>query len=129
MSDFVQVIHGLLRLESRSGTVLRGFENRAALAAVEIEEGKEVLTSAIVWLFVAMAAGLLVGLALTFLVAAVFWDTPHRVTALVVLALVELAVAVIAGAVARVRWRSWFPLEQTRAQLKKDSECLRQMFN
>jgi uncharacterized membrane protein YqjE len=129
VSDFTETLRGAARIGARSQTVFRGIENRAALASLELEEGCGAMLSVLGWVVFAASAALLVGVTVNFMVAAAFWDTPHRFTALAVLGVCELLAGLVAGAFARMRWRAWFPLEHTRDQLKKDSQCLRQILN
>lgn len=129
VGDLTDTLHGAARIGARSDTVLRGIENRAALASLELEEGFQSVLSVLGWVVLAASAALFVGVTVNLLVAAAFWDTPHRLSALAALGVCELVVGLVAGALARMRWRAWFPLEHTRDQLKKDSRCLRQILN
>jgi uncharacterized membrane protein YqjE len=58
------------------------------------------------------------------IVAAIFWDTPHRVTALVWFAVLEIATSVGIVLWLRSRWNRFALFSATREQLKKDCECL-----
>lgn len=129
MADLSDTLRGAARIGARSETVFRGIENRAALASLELEEGCRVTFSVLGWVVLSASATLLAGVTVNFIVAAAFWDTPHRFTALAVVGACELLAAFAAGVIARMRWRAWFPLEHTRDQLKKDSQCLRQILN
>jgi hypothetical protein len=73
---------GFSRIKTGVDVVLRGVEHRGELAGLELEELRSELATTGVLAATAGAAFLLGGIALTLLVAAIYWDTPHRVSAL-----------------------------------------------
>lgn len=123
-----EIIPGFSRIKTGAGIVLRGLEHRAELAALELGELRTQVTAAGTLIAVATAAFYLAGLAATLLVAAIFWDTPHRTGALVWLTSIEVLVGVAAIVWMRRRWRDWRPWSATREQLNRDARCLHQIF-
>jgi len=100
-------------------------EHRAELMAIELQEARE---HALVSTALAVAAGvlgLLAGFALTFLVAGLVWENPHRGWWLAGLCVCYLAAALAAGGLLARRLRGWRPLGETQQQLRKDYQCLR----
>ncbi|HZF01242.1 MAG TPA: phage holin family protein [Methylomirabilota bacterium] len=103
--------------------VLAIFENRLALALVEIQEERErVLRS--LWLTMGAAVcALLAGIVLTILVAITFWGN-HPIAALSILMAIYLCIAVVFYVrLARLQ-REWQTFPSTTEQLRKDRECL-----
>lgn len=128
-ADIGATIENASRLGSNADVLLRALENRMALAGLELEEARQRAERAFL---AALASGtllLLTGTALNLLVAAIFWDTPNRVLALLILAGVQLLLAATLGWWSYAHWKRWEPLEHTRDQLAKDSACLREIFN
>ena len=98
-------------------------ENRLQLFMVEAEEERNRLTSAIC-LAVALAIFvLLAGIALTLLVAVIFWDH-YTVIALLVLTGIYVVLALLFYANLIQLHRGWQTLPTTIEQLKKDRACL-----
>lgn len=125
--EIASLIPRLLRLQAAADIVWRALGHRGELAALECKAARSELATTGVLVAAATVALLLAGFALTLLVAAIFWDTPHRVTAICGLAGGEIVVGLVAGAWARRRWRSWEPLTNTRRQLQQDAECVREI--
>lgn len=122
------LIPGLSRIRTGAEVVLRGVEHRAELAALEFDELRAHTTVASWLIGGGIACFFLAGFAATLLVAAIYWDTPHRVGALSWLVGVELLLGV--GAIAWLCrcWRTWRPWSATREQLRRDVQCLHQIF-
>lgn len=118
----------ITRLGANAGLLLRALENRAALAAVELEEARLRAVATLLVAGVSTGVLFLAGATASLLVAAIFWDTPHRVLALALFGAFELLVAAGGGWWAWSRWQRWRPLEHTRDQFTKDAECLREIF-
>lgn len=112
---------------SRSALLWQALENRTALAALEFEEARREIARLLIWALVGAVVVLLAGITMTFVVAAIYWDTPHRVLALAIGGGLELLGGVAALVLARARWRNWIPLEYTREQFCKDTECVRDL--
>lgn len=127
-ADIGATLENVTRLGSNAGLVLRALENRAALAALELGEARDRVQLTLVCLALSAVLLLLTGVTVAFVVAAIFWDTPHRVLALAILGGVELLLGVGGVWYALRQWKRWQPLEHTRDQLAKDSACLREMF-
>ncbi len=128
-ADIGATLENVTRLGSNADVVLRALENRAALATLELEEARQRMEAMAVAGAASAIVALLVGVTANLIVAAIFWDTPHRVLALSILGGVELVVAIGGAWFACSRWRQWRPLEHTRDQLSKDSACLREVFS
>jgi uncharacterized membrane protein YqjE len=124
MPSAPSLLSGVSRLPSSASRVLRGLDHRAELAALELSEAREHATGIAALLLLAAVAALLTGFALNFLIAAIWWDTPHRVLAIGVSTLVQAAVAGGAALLCARRARRWRPFPETFEQLKKDSQCL-----
>lgn len=118
---------GLGRLQSSAAVLARGFDHRAELAAIELGEARDHAVGISGLFMLGAVAALLTGFAINFFVAALWWDTPHRLLAIGLLAGVQGAVALTAVLTAVNRARSWYPLAHTFDQLKKDSQCLRDL--
>lgn len=116
--------HGVPRLAASARVLLRALGHRLDLAALEAREARVELVFFVALLGMAVAAAFLAGFTLSLLVAAIFWDTPYRVVALVCLAVAQIAAAVAGLGWVRARARAWRPLAETREQLRKDAECL-----
>jgi uncharacterized membrane protein YqjE len=103
---------------------INGVEHRAALASLEFSELKRDLALSGALVLTASFATLLAGTAALLLVAAIYWDTEHRVSAMAIAlaVLATLAVGCLAAA-----WRFVSRLQilpAVREQLKKDRTCL-----
>ena len=94
---------------------------------LEVEDAGQRVARALLWATLAAIAALLAGLTLTVLVAAIFWDGPHRVTALAVLGLIELGLAGTAAALVIRHWQRWQLFTHLRDQLTKDCSCIREV--
>lgn len=126
-SDIGTTMANASRLGANADLLLQALENRAALATLEFEEARHGLTTALVWSVVSTLALFLAAITGTAVVAALFWDTPHRVTALVTLGLIELVVAGSGAWWVIAHWKRWQLFERLRDQLTKDSACLREI--
>ena len=99
-------------------------ENRKDLASLEIGEARDhALVSTL------LAAGtaalvLLVGIAMTLLVASMVWESPHRVAWMGGVCAFYCAAAIGTGTALRQRLRTWQPLKETHIQLEEDFQCL-----
>lgn len=115
------------RLKSSAVVLARGIDHRAELAGIELTEARDqaVMLSG---LFLAGAvAALLTGFAINFFVAALWWDTAHRLVAIGLLAIAQGVLATATIVICVKRARCWQPLALTVDQLKKDSQCLREL--
>jgi uncharacterized membrane protein YqjE len=126
-SDLGATLSNVSRIGSSADLLLRAIDNRAALAALELAEAKRRLTMLAIWSVIGALALLLGGITITWIVAAIFWDTPQRVTALVVLALLQFVVVVASGWFVHSRWHRWSLFEDSREQFAKDVACLREI--
>lgn len=113
------------------GTALRFFndaiENRCALAGVELEETRAHASASALLLGVVVGLVNFAGFAFTLMIAALVWDSPHRVAWLAGL---SGGYAVAAGGVAYFLWqrlRDWRPFAETKSQLNQDQQCLREL--
>lgn len=113
------------------GTVFRlandALENRLALAGVELDETKVQATVAALLLGVVACLVNFAGFAFTLMIAALVWDSEHRVAWLAALA---GGYALAAGAVSFALWwrlRDWRPFAETKAQLNQDQQCLKEL--
>jgi len=110
-----------------AGILARAVRNRGALAGLELREARSRAALIAVLAGTAAACALLAGLALTLLVAAIFWDTPQRVAALAWLAGIEITLMLAAALRVRRHLRSFRLFSDTRAILEADLRCLRDM--
>jgi uncharacterized membrane protein YqjE len=115
------------RLQSSAAVFVRGIDHRAELAALEMGEARDHAVGITGLFLISAVAALLTGFAINFLVAALWWDTPHRVLAIALSIAVQATIAVAAAALCVKRARVWRPLSQTIDQLKKDSQCLHEL--
>jgi uncharacterized membrane protein YqjE len=127
VQDVAGMFSGLSRLRQSADVIMRGVENRAELAALELGEVRREAMIAIVVAGVCAAVLLLAGVAVNLLVAAIFWDTPHRVTALAWVLGIELALGIGGSLWLRHRLMQFDPFAATREQLRKDSVCLHEL--
>jgi uncharacterized membrane protein YqjE len=98
-------------------------ENRLELLMVEIQEERERILRAM-WLALGAAVfGLLAGVALTAIVAVVFWQQSPTVALLILTAIYTSAAVFLYACLARLQ-RNWQTLPDTLDQLRKDRECL-----
>lgn len=126
-ADLAATLETATRLGAHGDLLLRALENRAALAALELEEAGRRLTAAAVVCTLAGVLLLIAGFGVTLLVAAIAWDTPARVPAIAWTCGLELVLALVLGGVAWTRWTNLRLLEHTRDQLTKDAACLREV--
>ncbi len=126
-SDIGATLTNASRLGSNAGLLLQAVENRAVLAVLELEEAGTHLRKTLVAACVAAAASLLGGFTLSLLVAAIFWDTSHRVTAIAIVAAVQIALAAGGAWFALAGWRRARLFSDLRDQLTKDCACLREV--
>lgn len=121
-------LHFFDRLRATADVLSRGLGHRSELAALEIGEAGQRATNLVMLLACGALAGLLAGFALNLLVAAIWWDSPHRVLAVGI----ALGAQGILCAALLLRGRSlaanWRPLETTVEQLKKDCRCVQEIF-
>jgi uncharacterized membrane protein YqjE len=99
-------------------------DHRRELASLEVVEARD---HAIVSTLLAAGTAVLVlllGFAITLLVASIVWDGPHRVAWMVGVCLVYGGTAVGSGSLLLKRLRTWHPLEETQSQLEQDFQCL-----
>jgi uncharacterized membrane protein YqjE len=115
------------RLQSSAAVFVRGIDHRAELAALEMSEARDHAVGITGLFLISAVAALLTGFAINFLVAALWWDTPHRVLAIALSIAVQATIAVTAATLCVKRARVWRPLSQTIDQLKKDSQCLHEL--
>ena len=87
-------------------------DHRRELASLEVVEARD------------HAIVLLLGFAITLLVASIVWDGPHRVAWMVGVCLVYGGGAVGSGSLLLKRLRTWHPLQETQSQLEQDFQCL-----
>lgn len=112
------------RLFRSAPHLARGLANRRDLARLDLEEAwckcvrTFVVALASMLFFSLAAAGLMV------IVAAVYWDTPHRVLAVSVFAGAEAFVALSGVLWIWLGWRRWRFFQTTFEQLERDAECL-----
>jgi uncharacterized membrane protein YqjE len=118
---------GLGRLHASAAVLARGVDHRAELAAIELVEARDQAVGLSSLFLLGGVAALLTGVALNILVAAIWWDTPHRVLAVGLFTALQAALATFAIVRATRRTRDWAPLSQTLEQLKKDAQCLRDL--
>ena len=122
-----------LRIHNKSANIrklaFRSFGHRAELASIELAEARNEAVVSLLLVWGTAALLLLFGIAATLVVAASVWDTPHRVPVLALLSAVYLLGALIFGVIARNRLKAWHPFEATADQLKRDGQCLDELFN
>jgi uncharacterized membrane protein YqjE len=122
------LLPGFGRLQESAEIVLRGLGHRAQLAAVELEELRDETGRAAVLFGASVVAFLLAGVTTNLVIAAIYWDTPHRVTAMVITGVIELIVGTVVAVVLWRRWRGWRPFAATTEQLELDGKCLEDLF-
>ena len=123
------IVPGLDRLQASAAVFARGAEHRAELASIELGEARDEALGISVLFLIGAVAALLTGFALNFLVAAIWWDSPHRVLAIGLCAAVQAAGAAILITRCIRRARNWHPLAETFNQIKKDTQCLHELLN
>lgn len=100
------------------------FGHRARLAQLELGEARDHLTVSGVLAAIAVIMGLLAGLAITLVFAALVWDSPHRTAWLLGLCGIYLTVTVAVGFILARRLRLWRPLAETKFQLDQDGDTV-----
>jgi uncharacterized membrane protein YqjE len=115
------------RMRATIGIVARGLEHRAELAGVELVEARQEAAIVSAYLAVGALIALHAGLAANLLIAAIWWDSPHRVLAMVVALTAQASLAAICIGIGVFRARRWHPFATTIEQLKKDSQCVRDL--
>jgi uncharacterized membrane protein YqjE len=129
LDDTSSLIPGLDRLQSSAAIIVRGADHRAELASIELGEARDQAMGISVLFLVGAVAALLTGFALNLLIAAIWWDTPHRVLAIAIAGGVQVAISATALLVCIARARQWHPFPQTFEQLRKDTRCLNDLLN
>ena len=115
------------RFQASAAVVARGVEHRAELAGLELCEARHEALSLTGLFLIGAVAALLTGFAINFFVAALWWDTPHRLLAIGLTAGIQAVVATVVIVLCVRRARVWRPLAFTIDQIKKDSQCLRDL--
>lgn len=103
--------------------------HRLDLAQLELSEARDHALVSGLLAAVATVLGLLAGLAITLLIAALLWETEHRNWWLAGLCLLYLAISLGAGCALMRRLRQWRPLAETKFQLDQDGQCLNRIMN
>lgn len=98
--------------------------HRARLARLELGEARDHVTMSGVLAGIAAVMGLLSGLAITLVFAALVWESPQRTAWLVGLCGVYLAATAGVGFALFRRLRRWRPLAETKFQLDQDGDTL-----
>jgi uncharacterized membrane protein YqjE len=118
---------GFDRVQTSAAVFVRGLDHRAELAALEMGEARDHAVGISGLFLISAVSALLTGFAINFLVAALWWDTPHRVLAIGLSIAVQATIAITAAVLCVRRARLWRPLPQTIDQLRKDSQCLHEL--
>lgn len=118
---------GFDRVQTSAAVFVRGIDHRAELAALEMGEARDHAVGLSGLFLISAVGALLTGFAVNLLVAALWWDTPHRVLAISLSIGAQAAIAITAATLCVRRARLWRPLSQTLDQLKKDSQCLHEL--
>jgi uncharacterized membrane protein YqjE len=103
-------------------------QTRIALAGVELAEERDRAKTMLTLAIVGAVFGAFALMTATLLIVAVFWDT-YRLGSIIAIAIVYAAIA--AGALwraAMIRRRAPAPFAATLAELKKDGEQIKRMF-
>lgn len=127
VADIGATLTNASRLGSNAGILLQAVENRAALAVLELEEAGTHLQRTLLSGAIAIGALLLCGVTVSLFVAAAFWDTPHRLTAIAIVGVLQLATAAVAAWSCLAGWRRLRLFTDLREQLSKDCACLREV--
>jgi uncharacterized membrane protein YqjE len=107
----------------------RGTGHRIQLATVELAQARiHAITSGVIAGF-AIGMSLIAGFSITLCIAAMVWESPHRMMWLTSITLVYVAAAAAIVAVLLKRMLSWRPFSETTHQLIEDYRCLRQMID
>ncbi len=120
---------GMDRLQKSAAAVLRGADHRSELASIELGEARDRAAGISVLFLVGAVAALLTGFALNLLIAAIWWDTPHRLLAIGIALLLQAALSTAALVLSITRARQWHPFPETFQQLRKDAQCLQDLLN
>ena len=126
-ADAGAFVAGFSRFQAGADVALHALEHRAELEALELDEARGRALLAALLVAVGGAALLLAGVAITVLVAAVYWDTPQRVGAITWVVVIDVVLAAVVVTFLGVRFRNWRPFHATREQLRKDCVCLHQV--
>jgi uncharacterized membrane protein YqjE len=129
MPSAPSLLSGVSRIPSSAAALLRGLDHRAELAALELGEARDHATGIAALFLISAVAALLTGFALNFFIAALWWDTPHRLLALGFSTVVQGAIAAGTAFACLRRARRWRPLPETVEQFKKDSQCLHELLS
>ncbi|MCU0794187.1 MAG: phage holin family protein [Opitutaceae bacterium] len=127
MPSASSIFSGVTRIPSSAAAMLRGLDHRAELATLELGEAREHATGIAALFLISAVAALLTGFAVNLFIAALWWDTPHRLLAVGAAIAVQGALAAGAAGACLRRARSWRPLPETIDQFKKDSQCLHEL--
>ncbi|HYC70079.1 MAG TPA: phage holin family protein [Opitutaceae bacterium] len=100
------------------------FGHRAQLAQLELGEARDHVVGSAVLAAAATVLGLLTGVSITLLVAALVWESEHRAWWIGGLCLLYCALAGAAAYLLRRRLRQWRPLAETQFQLNQDGACV-----
>jgi uncharacterized membrane protein YqjE len=119
-----EVFPQLKRVGDYARVCFTGARHRAELAALELVEARNTAIASALWWAGGVLLLLLGSATLTALVAAAFWNTPYRLTALGIMAAVYLGGAATCFLQFRHRLRSWQPFHETAGQIRKDASCL-----
>jgi uncharacterized membrane protein YqjE len=129
LEESSSLVPGIDRLQASAAAILRGADHRSELASIELGEARDQATGISVLFLVGAVSALLAGFAANFFVAALWWDTPHRLLAVGLAAGVQAVISAVALTLCVARARQWHPFPQTFEQLRKDTKCLHDLLN
>jgi uncharacterized membrane protein YqjE len=104
--------------------LLSMFHNRVELLMVEIQEERQRALRAVLMAIAAVFLSLLAGMTVTAVIACAAGT--HLLTALIIMAIVYIAGAIFFLLKLARMQRNWDALSDTRDQLQKDRECLKE---
>lgn len=125
MSSFSLLTARLMRCAPH---LARAFGTRRELALLELREAASRSAVALAVAFSAAFFFCLALVSLTVVVAAVYWDTPHRVFAVSIVAGIEALAAIVCAVWVWVSWRRWQFFQSTLDQMEQDAGCVSRIF-
>jgi uncharacterized membrane protein YqjE len=107
----------------------RGTGHRIQLATIELAQARmHAITSGVIGGF-AIGLSLIAGFSITLCIAAMVWESPHRMMWLTSITFVYVALAAAVVAILLKRMIAWRPFSETTHQLLEDYQCLRQLID
>ncbi|MFT3781941.1 MAG: phage holin family protein [Nibricoccus sp.] len=119
---------GFAQIIPAAKVLIDGLKHRSQLAAVELGSARDHLHRTTVFGAIAFILALLGAFTVNFTLVAAVWDRADRALILGLVGIGYLVLAGVFGYLVGRRLKTWTPWKETVEQLKKDHECVQDLF-